>query len=78
MDAKRFEHVTELRKSPLTHSKAVGMVIHNTTHQNIRAILMRGDSVIDEVELPDYGETKIVTHQAKVTFVEKATKEKVE
>jgi len=50
----------------------------NTTEASVRAILMRGNDVIDEVELPDYGETTIVTHQAKVTFVETGTKRKVE
>jgi len=49
-----------------------------TAGSSIRAILMRGDNVIEEVTLPDYGETKIVTHGAKVTFVETGTKRKVE
>lgn len=30
------------------------------------------------VELPDYGEVKIVTHGGKITFIETTTKEKVE
>lgn len=49
-----------------------------SSHQSLKAVLMRGEHIISEVDLPDYGETKIVTHRSKVTFVEKATKEQVE
>lgn len=31
-----------------------------------------------ELQLPDYGEVKIITHAGKITFIETTTKEKVE
>lgn len=44
----------------------------------LTVVLKRGDKVIKTQPLPDFGETKIVTHGARVTFVEASTKEKVE
>lgn len=42
------------------------------------AIILKNSQAIKDIELPEYGEVKIVCHAGKVTLVEITKKEKVE